>query len=667
MLKQVPPLLLSPVLWDLIYLFRMMNAPDSPPSIIRRGPFLKPDISNGEDLFKLRHLDRSQWVVLGCPVEGLEFPKETLTVLNENGDDRILCEDLLDAISWLEKRLVSASSLEGEQAAVSASELKSNTPEGKELSETIKRILTNLGRNQTETINLEDLADETALFSDARTNGDGVLPPTAAQSEAAHSAIAAIIKIYGGKEDRTGEVGIDHEIFSTFTKVAPDYLNWLLETSGDDKILPFDGETSSYFEIFLSAQPALDKWFDQWLIQQIAPEFDSGEIPIQQVDDVDSFKFNKPIHPEYKTDILHFRDTVLIPHFGIPIDGSLKHSVWAKVKECFQAFSEWKERNPDARLDSLDSPTIQALLNPDVLEEIDTLFTQDKVIAAELERIQQLQKMILFKRDLLSFAREFSALPSIYDPERPAIFQSGTLYMAGRKFHLCIPTDDPAQHAKLATESGIYLIYCEILGGEKKRNIAAAVTDGTAQGLAIGRHGLFYDRKGQEWKASVVKISPQAISLREGILAPFQRLGELVASQFEKISSAREKKIHSSLEKGLDEAAKQPATKPSQTVPTMTQTSGLGGILAGGGLAFAALSSSLAFITTSLGKVDKINFLYTGAGFLTLIILPSLIIVGRKLRRRDLALLLNASGWAINPRIRLTRALSRRLTEKRKS
>ena len=117
----------------------------------------------------------------------------------------------------------------------------------------------------------------------------------------------------------------------------------------------------------------MDKWFDQWLIQQIAPEFDSGEIPIQQVDDVDSFKFNKPIHPEYKTDILHFRDTVLIPHFGIPIDGSLKHSVWAKVKECFQAFSEWKERNPDARLDSLDSPTIQALLNPDVLEEIEEI------------------------------------------------------------------------------------------------------------------------------------------------------------------------------------------------------------------------------------------------------------------------------------------------------
>jgi len=645
----------------------MMNAPNSPPAIIRRGPFPKPDIRTGEDLFKLRHLDRSQWVVLGCPIEGLEFPEETLTALNENGDDRILCEDLLDAIAWLEKRLISPSSLEGEQVSVSASELESNTPEGKELAETIKRILTNLGRNPGGAINLEDLADETALFSDARTNGDGVLPPTAAKSGEAHSAIAAIMKIYGGQEDRTGEIGIDHEIFSTFTKVAPDYLSWLLETSGDDDILPFDGETSSYFEIFQCAQSALDKWFDQWRIQQIAPQLDSKEIPIQAIGDVEAFDFGQPIHPEHETAILNFRDAVLIPHFEIPADGSIKRSAWADVKARFQAFAKWKERNPDPRLDSLDSPTIQALLNPDVLEEIDKLFSQDKVIAAELERIQQLQKMILFKRDLLRFAQEFSALPSLYDPNQPAIFQSGTLYMAGRKFHLCIPADDPSQHAKLAAESGIYLIYCEILGVDKKRNIAAAVTDGTAQGLAVGRHGLFYDRKGQEWKARVVKISPQAISLREGILAPFQRLGELVASQFEKISSAREKKIHSSLEKGLSETGKQTETKPSQTTQTAAQTSGLGGILAGGGLAFAALSSSLAFITTSLGKVDKINFLYTGAGFLTLIILPSLIIVGRKLRRRDLALLLDASGWAINPRIRLTRALSRRLTEKRKS
>ena len=119
------------------------------------------------------------------------------------------------------------------------------------------------------------------------------------------------------------------------------------------------------------------------------------------------------------------------------------------------------------------------------------------------------------------------------------------------------------------------------------------------------------------------------------------------------------------MEKGFSEAEK----KTGSDAPTQQQATpvpGIGGILAGGGVAFAALSSSLAFITTSLSKVDKINFLYTAAGFLTVIILPSLFIVARKLRRRDLALLLDASGWAVNPRIRITGDLSRRMTEKRK-
>ena len=293
------------------------------------------------------------------------------------------------------------------------------------------------------------------------------------------------------------------------------------------------------------------------------------------------------------------------------------------------------------------------MLSPDVLEEIDNLFTQDKIIAAELERMQQLRKLILFKRDLLRFAREFAALPGIYDPDESAIFLSGTLYMAGRKFHLCVHVDNPADHAKVATESGIYLLYCEIVGADQKSHIAAAVTDGTAHGLAVGRHGLFYDRKGQEWKARVVRIAPQAISLREGVLAPFQRIGELVASQFEKISAAREKKIHESMEKGTSDS-----TKKTGTQPPAAQVPGIGGILAGGGVAFAALSTSFAFAATSLSKlVDKFNDTSD---------IPSLFIVGRKLRRRDIALLLDASGWAINPCIRLTHSLSRRLTEKRK-
>ncbi len=642
----------------------MKNAPGSPPPVLRRGTFPRPDIRTGEDLFRLRHLDRSQWVVLGCPVEGLHFSKDTLDALNANGDDRILCEDLLRTIDWLETRLQSPDRLDG-HASVSAADLDLASPDGKKLAETLQRILTNLGRGKDEAITLEDLANETALFSDARTNGDGVLPPAAAQSEDAQAAIEAILKLYGATADRTGENGVGRDTFTDFTGLAPKYLAWLLEASGQEAILPFQDKTHATYKAFSAARPLLDAWFDQCRLQQITARPDAATVPLQAFGDAEAFDFAKPIHPEHEATLAAFWETVLVPHFdgqpGTPLD----RQAWAAIKTKFKAHGDWHSRNPDARLDSLDADTIEALLNPDVLKEIEDLFGQDKVIATELERMEELRKLLLFKRDLLAFARELAAMPGIYDPAESAIFQTGTLFLAGRKFHLCIHVDDPAKHAKLAAESGIFLLYCEILGGDQKRNIVAAVTDGTAQGLAVGRHGLFYDRSANEWKARVVRIVPQAISLKEGVFAPFQRLGELVASQFEKISSAREKKIHASLEKGFTDAEKQAATTKTGTAQS-AQAPGIGGILAGGGVAFAALSSSLAFITTSLSKVDKVNFLYTAAGFLTVIILPSLFIVARKLRRRDLALLMDASGWAVNPRIRITGELNRRMTEKRK-
>ena len=145
--------------------------------------------------------------MLGCPVEGLHFPKETIDALNGNGDDRILCEDLLRTIDWLQTRLKSANSIDG-NASVCTGDLDVTNPDGLKLAETIQRILINLGRDKEGSLSLQDLTNETALFSDARTNGDGVLPPNAANSEDAQAAISAILKIYGATTDRTGEEGL---------------------------------------------------------------------------------------------------------------------------------------------------------------------------------------------------------------------------------------------------------------------------------------------------------------------------------------------------------------------------------------------------------------------------------------------------------------------------
>jgi hypothetical protein len=87
--------------------------------------------------------------------------------------------------------------------------------------------------------------------------------------------------------------------------------------------------------------------------------------------------------------------------------------------------------------------------------------------------------------------------------------------------------------------------------------------------------------------------------------------------------------------------------------------------LLGGGLAFAAVGSSLAFIAKTLSEV---NPLHLGAVVLALggiVTLSSGLLGYLKLRSRDMSALLEAAGWAVNFRMKLTRRLGRLFTHRR--
>jgi hypothetical protein len=90
----------------------------------------------------------------------------------------------------------------------------------------------------------------------------------------------------------------------------------------------------------------------------------------------------------------------------------------------------------------------------------------------------------------------------------------------------------------------------------------------------------------------------------------------------------------------------------------------MGGVLAGGGIAVAALGSSLAFITKTLAGLSTMAVLSGILGALAAVIVPTIIIAWLKLRARDLSAILEGSGWAINARMSLTRRLARYFTHR---
>ena len=98
-------------------------------------------------------------------------------------------------------------------------------------------------------------------------------------------------------------------------------------------------------------------------------------------------------------------------------------------------------------------------------------------------------------------------------------------------------------------------------------------------------------------------------------------------------------------------AKKQPASQ----VPAAPSGQVLGGLLAGGGIALAALGSSAAFVVKTFASLTWQSTLAGILAAVAAVAVPASLVAHLKLRRRDLSAIPKASGWAINARMRLTR------------
>ncbi len=65
------------------------------------GGAIRVKIGSGEDIAHLGELDQKLWTVLSCPVEGLEFDKQTLEYLDTEKDGKIMVNEVVQAAQWL--------------------------------------------------------------------------------------------------------------------------------------------------------------------------------------------------------------------------------------------------------------------------------------------------------------------------------------------------------------------------------------------------------------------------------------------------------------------------------------------------------------------------------------------------------------------------------------
>ncbi|MDD2237163.1 MAG: hypothetical protein PHG65_08175, partial [Kiritimatiellae bacterium] len=231
--------------------------------------------------------------------------------------------------------------------------------------------------------------------------------------------------------------------------------------------------------------------------------------------------------------------------------------------------------------------------------------------------------------------------------EKHALFQAGRLYLDARVCELCLEVLDAARHAALAGLSGACLVYCEIRRpGVPAKNIVAVITDGDSNGLMVGRNGIFYDRKGRCWDATITRIAANPISLREAFWMPYKKLLRFIEEQVAKRALAAEQASQDKMASAATNVAavgEKPVAPSVQPKKIDLGTIALIGAAVGG---MSALVGGFMVAFFGLGLWIPVGIV----GIILLISGPSMVLAWLKLRSRNMGPILDANGWAINTR-----------------
>jgi len=310
----------------------------------------------------------------------------------------------------------------------------------------------------------------------------------------------------------------------------------------------------------------------------------------------------------------------------------------------------------------LGSQRIEELAQSKVRQELLRTIEADLAKSGEHGLLEEVERLIRYQRDLKTLVENYISFTDFYHPTKLAAFQAGRLLMDGRSAELCISVEDIGKHSTLNQGSKTYLAYCELVrraSGEKK-NICAAFTNGDGRSLFVGRNGVFYDRAGKDWDATIVKVVEAPISLREAFWSPWRKIGGMIGAQINKVLAAKEAAAQEAASKSIDGTSAPAPPKPAETPAS---GAALASAVAAVGIALGFLSTAVA---TLMGFVAGLPLWKTVLGLVGVLLLvsgPSVAIAYFRLRQRDLAPLLNASGWAINRTILLSLKLGKKLTQ----
>ena len=655
----------------------------------RAGGFDQVQIDNGADLLALKGLDQKLWVALSCPTRGIEFDTKTLDLIDHDADAHVHANEVLAAIAWAGGLLRNSDLLVEGSDRVALADIDDSSEEGQRVLASAQYILKTLGKPDAAEISLADMADIEKFVAGLEFNGDGVVPASQIKDAGLRKTIEDIMKCRGSVMDVSGNAGLNQEINDAFFAEVAIFSDWGVKGDADADIQFLGDKTQAAADAFHAVKEKVDDYFTRCQMAAYdvraavplsrstedyegiaaqtlsAKNTDIASFPLATVEPDKPLPLVSGLNPAWQKQIDALRERTIVPVFGDK--EKLLASEWATLCTKFDAFEKWQSAKPACCAEQLGKERLREISRSKHKEAIDDLINRDKAVESEVNAIRSVEKLLRYKRDLFNLVNNFVSFRSFYTGRDKALFQVGTLYLDGRSCELCVRVDDIGKHAEFANTSGLYLAYCDCVrkGGTEKMSIAAAFTAGDSDFLMVGRNGIFYDRKGQDWDATIVRILDHSISIRQAFWSPYKKLSKFIGDQLQKMAAS---KAAASNEKLLAAAVvpTPPVTPGAPPPPSPKPPFDVGkfaGIFAAIGLALGAIGGILASLVSGILGLQFWQIPLAIIGLMLLISGPAMIVAWFKLKKRNLGPVLDANGWAINARARINIPFGTSLTK----
>jgi hypothetical protein len=654
----------------------------------RAGGLDQVRIDSADDLRHLPDLDLKHWVALSCPVKGLEFDRRTLELIDTDKDGRIRVPEILAAVAMVASCLRDPAQVFKGASSLPLASIDENDDRGKTVLAAARRLLTALKKPEADSVTLYDITAIAAVLVRHGAPGDGVVPPSAVEDESLRRVLEDIISTLG-PQTAAGAEGVDKAKADAFFAALAEFSEWSKagEGAAGSAMMPFGAATPEAFAACDAVRAKVEDYFTRCRMA----EFDAragavlnraeadyaalaardltaetegiAGLPLQHAAARRPLDLEAGINPAWAERIARFRAAVCAPMFGA---ASLADADWRAVEARLAPHAEWRRSKKGAVVEKLGLERVRELLAGDARAKVDALIQRDIALAAEIVEIEQVERLIRYHRDLYTLLRNFVNFANFYDPSAPAIFDAGRLYLDQRACHMCVRVENMGNHSSFSGLSRMFLAYCDCMrpGGEKM-GIVAAFTQGDSDYLTVGRNGIFYDRQGRDWDATIVKVIENPISIRQAFWMPYKRLAKFISEQIDKFGASKDKAAHDAAAaqvSGTMQAAE--AGKAAKKEPF--DIAKFAGIFAAIGLAIGAIGGAMGAMLAAFAGLAWWQMPLAIAGIMIVVSGPAMIIAWFKLRHRTMGPILEGNGWAINGRVKVNIPLGNSLTELRR-